>query len=90
MNNEKYFAEVERELLSRFHITLEDTGYEKLDWIERFDCEDAKQDVAMFGMKYDLTEMENLITPIKVQLKKWKPQNQLIGKMPRELMEEWQ
>lgn len=60
MNNEKYFAEVERELLSRFHITLEDTGYEKLDWIERFDCEDAKQDVAMFGMKYDLTEMENL------------------------------
>ncbi len=60
MNNEKYFAEVERELLSRFHITLEDTGYEKLDWMERFDCEDAKQDVAMFGMKYDLTEMENL------------------------------
>lgn len=60
MNNEKYFAEVERELLSRFHITLEDTGYEKLDWIERFDCEDAKQDVAMFGMKYDLTEMKNI------------------------------
>jgi|ETN07SMinimDraft_1059922.scaffolds.fasta_scaffold17919_2 hypothetical protein len=61
MINEKYFAEVERELLSRFRITFEDTGYERFDWIEKFDCEDAEQDVAIFGEKYGLTEIEDLL-----------------------------
>ena len=37
-----------------------------------------------------LAHYKNLITLINELLRKWKTQNQLIGKMPREPMEEWQ
>ena len=51
---DSYFSELERELLNRFGLTFDDTGYERTEWIQKFDCVDAKADATEFGKKYDL------------------------------------
>ena len=54
---DSYFSELERELLNRFGLTFDDTGYERAEWELKFDCVDAKTDATEFGEKYDLIEL---------------------------------
>jgi len=57
-DRERFFRQVSQILKDRYCISLEDTGYETDEWLNRFGDLPAEEAVECFATKYGLTSLD--------------------------------
>lgn len=68
-DQEKYLKRADALLLETYGISLEDTGYELVEWLQRFGDQTIEMAISEFAIKYDLEPLPKKLASPHINLR---------------------